>query len=51
MTASLQLVGLTLAVGLLMILSGLQKRRLEWKTQRRRCPSCRQDTRDCICRR
>ena len=43
----------TMAVALLMILSGLHKSMLEWRSPRRRCPSCgRQvDSGGCACSR
>jgi hypothetical protein len=30
----------TTGVGILMVLSGMQKRSLEWRNRRRTCPSC-----------
>jgi len=56
MTAnSLQLasfVGLTASAGLVMVISGTQKKMLSWKTARRRCPVCGcSDRRNCSCRR
>ena len=35
----------TTGIGFLMILSGVQKRALEWKPRRRRCPACGREVR------
>lgn len=40
----------TLAVGVLMALTGINKSALEWKQRRRICPSCGRDRRSgCAC--
>ena len=38
-------------VGLLMIVAGVQKKALEWRRQRRSCPSCGRviEARRCVC--
>jgi hypothetical protein len=36
-------------VGLLMVMAGVQKRMLQWRFGRRRCPSCGRAARDCSC--
>jgi hypothetical protein len=34
----------------LMTVAGVHKRLLQWRRPPRRCPACRHDQRDCICR-
>jgi hypothetical protein len=44
------MLSVTAGVGLLMVVSGVQKRGLEWRRRRRRCPSCgRQFLGSCRC--
>jgi hypothetical protein len=38
------------AVLYVMMVAGVEKRALEWKRQRRTCPSCGRDARNCRCR-
>jgi hypothetical protein len=44
-------VAAVLIAGYLMTVAGVHKRVLRWRHQPRRCPSCRHEQRDCICRR
>jgi NADH pyrophosphatase NudC (nudix superfamily) len=41
---------LTLAVGYVMAYAGVQKSALEWRRQRRICPSCGRELRTRVCR-
>jgi hypothetical protein len=38
-----------LCVGYVMLLAGVSKNALEWKRQRRVCPSCGRRTESCVC--
>jgi hypothetical protein len=44
------LMALCLGVGYAMMLAGLSKNALEWRKQRRICPSCGRHTERCLCR-
>lgn len=43
-------VAAALIAGYLMTVAGVQKRALRWRRAPRRCPACRHERRDCVCR-
>jgi hypothetical protein len=46
----LSTVAAALIAGYLMTVAGVHKRVLRWRDPPRRCPACRHEQRDCICR-
>ena len=43
-------VAAALIAGYLMTVAGVEKRMLRWRRRPKRCPACRHEQRDCVCR-